>query len=61
MSETAEVAANKALVAQFFEAFSASDFDAALDLMDDDATEMFRERFYFYNFDAIVITGAQPN
>lgn len=38
MSGSSEVVANKALVAQFFKAFSASDFDTALSLMADDAS-----------------------
>lgn len=38
MSDEEKVAANKALVAQFLDAFSASRFDDALDLMHDDAT-----------------------
>ena len=38
MSDSTELAANKALVARFFEAFSASRFDDALDLMDDSGT-----------------------
>ena len=38
MTDSTELAANKALVARFFEAFSNSRFDDALDLMDDSGT-----------------------